>query len=69
VNIRRWHWGKLVIVWAWGGVVAALLLTTFLMTPAPQSPAVSTMAFAAVVGILLALTAVTWIWLGGKERQ
>ena len=67
MKVRRWHWGKVVILWAWGGVIVALLLTNFLSSPAEQNPAASTVTFLASVLILLALTAVTWVWLGGKD--
>jgi hypothetical protein len=69
VSIRRWHWGKIVIVWAWGGVLVGLLLTNFLSSPATQSPARSTVTFLGSLGILVALTALTWTWLGGREAD
>jgi hypothetical protein len=67
VSVRRWHWGKIVIVWAWGGVIAGLLFTNFLASPADQSPVRSIVSFAGGIAILAGLTAVTWRWLGGKE--
>jgi protein-S-isoprenylcysteine O-methyltransferase Ste14 len=67
VSIRRWHWGKIAILWAWGGTVVALLLTNFLSSPANQTPILSTVTFLGSLAILIALSAFTWIWLGGKE--
>lgn len=69
LDIRGWHWGKLVILWAWGGVLVALLLTDFLSAPVARRPAVSSLTFLGSVGILIGLTAVTWHWLGGKEGR
>jgi len=68
MSIKRWHWGKIVILWAWGGVVVALLLTRFLSQKAEVDPVVSSMSFLGIVLILIALTIVTWLWLGGKDQ-
>jgi hypothetical protein len=67
MSIRRWHWGKIVILWAWGGLLVALLLTRFLSKKAELDPAVSSLSFVGSVLILAALTIVTWMWLGGKD--
>jgi hypothetical protein len=69
LSITRWHWGKIAIVWAWGGVFAALLLTRFLSSPANEAPILSAITFISSLGVLIALTAITWKWLGGKERR
>lgn len=68
-RIQRWHWGKVVILWAWGGVIAALLLTNFLSSPVSEAPGTSSFTFFASVAVLAALTAITWRWLGGKEGK
>jgi len=65
--IQRWHWGKIVILWAWGGVLVALFLTRFLSQKAEVDPGISSLTFLGSVLILGALTAVTWFWLGGKD--
>lgn len=65
--VRHWHWGKLVLLWSWGGVCTALLLTDFLSGPVEQSPWASLLTFVASLLILAVLSAVTWRWLGGKE--
>ena len=67
--IQQWHWGKLVILWAWGGMLAALLLTLFVLEPVENSPARSALSLALTIALLLALSAITWRWLGGKERR
>jgi len=69
MSIEQWHWGKLVILWAWGGMLAALLLTLFVVEPVENSPARSALSLALTIALLLALSAITWRWLGGKERR
>ena len=65
--IRRWHWGKIVILWAWGGGIASLMLERFAASPVSESPLLSSTAFIFSVLLLLSLTVMTWIWLGGKD--
>ena len=67
MHVRRWHWGKIVILWAWGGLLVAMLLTRFLSQRAEVDPTVSSLSFLGSVVILGVLTIVTWLWLGGKE--
>jgi len=68
MNVRRWHWGKIAILWAWGGFVVALLLTKFLSQKAETDPVASLVSFLGSLLILAGLTSVTWRWLGGKEE-
>ena len=68
MSIQRWHWGKIVILWAWGGLLVAVLLTRFLSQKAELDPVVSSLSFVGSVLILSALTIVTWLWLGGKDQ-
>ena len=68
MRIQRWHWGKIVILWAWGSLVVAMLLTSFLSQQAEADPVVSTVSFVGSVLILVALTIVTWVWLGRKDE-
>lgn len=68
MRIRRWHWGKIVILWAWGGIVVAMLLARFLSQKADVDPGSSLLSFIGSILILGGLTAVTWVWLGGKEE-
>jgi hypothetical protein len=67
MSIQRWHWGKIVILWAWGGLFVALLLTQFLSQKVDVNPGVSLFSFFGSLLILGALTIVTWLWLGGKD--
>lgn len=67
--IEQWHWGKLVILWAWGGTITALLMAVFLSEPVDNAPTRSAISVIIAVAVLLALSAITWRWLGGKERR
>ena len=68
MNIKRWHWGKIAILWAWGGLIVALLLVRFLSQKADIDPLVSSLSFLGSIFTLVALTIVTWVWLSGKEQ-
>lgn len=67
MKIQRWHWGKIVILWSWGGLLLALLLTRFLSQRVDANPTASSLSFLGCLAVLVALTVVTWTWLGGKE--
>jgi len=67
--IRKWHPGKLIILWAWGGMAAALALTGFLSSPVKEAPLQHLAELAFVLLSLLALSGVTWHWLGGRESD
>lgn len=69
MSIRQWHWGKIVILWAWGAVLAAALLAQFVAEPVGNAPGLSALSLGLSFLILLLLSAVTWRWLGGKERR
>ena len=66
MGIRQWHWGKLVILWAWGAVIAGPLLFRFLTQPVQVDPIVSMIGFFGSLAILIVLSAVTWRWLGDR---
>ena len=67
MSIRKWHPGKLIILWVWGGTITALALTDFLTRPVGSAPLLHLFEFTFTVVVLLALSSVTWYWLGGKE--
>ena len=67
--IHRWHWGKLVILWSWGGLAAAFLLTVFVSTPVLDNPVRATVSLLVGALILVLLSGVTWVWLTGKEQH
>jgi hypothetical protein len=68
VGIKHWHWGKIAVLWAWGVAVSGPLFA-YSWTPGRADSLSSdrAAAFVGAVAILLALSSVTWIWLGGKE--
>jgi len=65
--IRRWHWGKLVILWAWGGLLTAFEL--HLLETIEGRLIVETLLIVSIVGVPVALTVVTWKWLTRKELR
>ena len=66
MSIRKWHFGKLIILWSWGTVLSALVLTRFMTHPTdPTILLACELAF--VVLTLVTLSVVTWCWLGSKE--
>jgi len=67
MSIRDWHPGKLIILWAWGGVAVALALTLFLLNPVQDAPALHLVELLFVLLALFVLSGITWHWLGGRE--
>ncbi len=67
--IRKWHSGKLIILWAWGSIAVALALTGFLSSPVKDAPAQHLVEFIFALMALFALSAITWHWLGGRESD
>ena len=64
--IRQWHWGKLLLLWAWGGALCLVLVQVIIRT---TSFVPGFALIGAVLAVLLTLSAITWKWLGGKELQ
>jgi hypothetical protein len=69
MSISKWHSGKLIILWSWGGLFAALALTQFLGSKVESSPMAHLLELLVALLILLALSVVTWKWLGGRESS
>ena len=70
-RIRAWHRGKLVILWAWCGVLVAVLFFPAIVYEPRESIALLvlyTSALVAFVGLPFVVSCVTWIWLGGKQE-
>ena len=67
--IRRWHPGKLIILWIWGGAFACLMLREFLSGQVEATPGRHAIGFALGMLVLVGLTAVTWRWLGDREQR
>jgi hypothetical protein len=66
MSIRRWHWGKLIILWAWGGAASLLAMTDFQVTPVEQGPVRHLVELLFAVAVLLLLSVLTWRWLGDR---
>jgi quinol-cytochrome oxidoreductase complex cytochrome b subunit len=67
--VRKWHYGKLIILWSWGGLVAALLLTQFMTQSVANSPLTHLLEIGCFLIIVVTLSVLTWHWLGGKESS
>jgi len=65
--IRKWHSGKLIILWAWGSIAVALALTGFLSSPVKDAPAQHLVEFIFALLALFALSAITWHWLAEES--
>jgi len=66
VSIRRWHYGKLILLWAWGILVCVGIVFTI---PHVNSFVVGFPLIALIPTILILLSVITWKWLGGKEGE
>lgn len=69
MTVAKWHSGKLVILWSWGGLFAGLALTHFLSAPVTASPLTHLLSLAFALMVLLALSILTWQWLSGREGE
>jgi hypothetical protein len=67
--IKKWHYGKLILLWAWGGLLTGLSLTHFVNTPVPDSPSLHLSELIFTLAVLIVLSFVTWRWLGSKESD
>jgi hypothetical protein len=71
VAVIEWHPGKLILLWAW--CVALALLGLFGVRAMPSGSRVgilvgfTLLVFAVTVPV--ALSVITWIWLGGREGK
>jgi hypothetical protein len=66
-RIQRWHWGRIALLWAWGSIAVALLLTDFLSQPIQPGP--SSITFVGALSILVGLSVLTWVWLGSHTSS
>jgi Ca2+-dependent lipid-binding protein len=64
LNIKKWHVGKLVILWIWGLVLSGLGLS---MVTAVTSWVFGYLIIAVTLSMPVVLSVVTWRWLTGKE--
>jgi hypothetical protein len=63
--IRKWHIGKIVLLWAWG---IALCLGLIQIITKTENFVPGFILIGALLTILVTLSVITWKWLGGKEQ-
>ena len=63
--IRKWHVGKIILLWTWGVLLSAIILRIIIgTTDAFQG----LLLVVALLAILITLSVITWKWFGGKEQ-
>jgi ammonia channel protein AmtB len=68
MSIRKWHHGKLIVLWSWGIFLSAVALTDVKTAHAERLTLFRLCELLFVLCLLITLSIVTWIWLGGKEE-
>ena len=68
-RIRKWHFGKLIILGVWVIPVSVMMLRDFSATPVRENFVGSSIELVVPVLLLTSLSIVVWIWLGGKEQE
>lgn len=65
-RLQKWHVGKLGLLWAWGLV---LMLVAYDAIRKIDNPFLGFLVIAiGFAGIPIALSVLTWRWLGGREQ-
>jgi len=67
MSIRKWHHGKLIVLWSWGTLLSVGALTEVKTAQADSLTLFRLCELLFALCILITLSVVTWIWLGGKE--
>ena len=68
--IKKWHYGKLIILWAWTALLVGLFLQG--LESLSDAPGSTWPKFALIVSmgtLLVAMSMITWKWLTGKQRE
>lgn len=65
-GIQKWHFGKLIILWTWGALLAASSLYIVVALPPEWFRLGTTLLLISVV-IPAGLSIITWRWLTGRE--
>jgi hypothetical protein len=63
--IRKWHVGKVVLLWLWGLALCALIVSLLKET---ATFIIGFPLIGLLFAILVSLSVVTWKWLSGKEQ-
>ena len=65
--IRKWHVGKIVLLWAWGLVLCIVVIQIIIHLDAANW-ALGLALVVVLLATLVALSVITWKWFGGKEQ-
>ena len=63
--VRNWHFGKIVLMWAWGVVLVAV---TFQLVERTEHFVFGFTLIGVLIAIPVTLSVITWKWLSGKEQ-
>jgi hypothetical protein len=64
MNIKKWYYGKIILLWAWGVVLIAALLK---MLETTEHFVFGFLLIALLFIIPIFLSIITWKWFSGKE--
>jgi len=62
--VKQWHVGRIVLLWAWGIALSAVLIVVITRT---ETFIPGFIYLGVLLAILIALSAVTWRWFGEKD--
>jgi hypothetical protein len=63
--MRKWHVGKIVLLWAWGIALCVVLIQIIIRT---ENFVPGFMIVGALLAVLMTLSVITWKWLSGREQ-
>jgi len=63
--IKKWHVGKVILLWAWGVVLCTLALQILKST---GNFVVGFIVIGALIVLPVSLSVITWKWLSAKEN-
>lgn len=64
MEIKKWHWGKIVILWAWGIIITLVIVK---ILESINNYVLGFLLIGLVFISPFVLSIITWKWLGGKE--
>jgi hypothetical protein len=67
MQIKKWHPGKLVILWLWSGGIAVWLMSLSQTVDIKSAQYMYLASLMAAIAFLVLPTVITWVWLGSKE--
>jgi len=65
MDIRNWHYGKIILLWVWSIAICFLLLQWL---ESLSNPIIGFLLIAIIIAIPIIMSVVTWKWLSGKEK-